>query len=109
MTKNIDDINKLKIENALITKQYNSLLKQYNTVLKAAKENADSNEYCIQELEKKFEKVLEIAKRSDMPPCLKDCNCDICHDKITENGKRCMQKGMREILKILTTSNNVQK
>lgn len=104
MTNSVDDINKLKLENVLISKQYNSLLRQYNKVLKAAVENADSNEYCIQELEKKFEKVLDIAKTHDTPPCLNiDCDCDKCHDDITEYGKTCMQKGLKDIIKILQT------
>ena len=50
----IEDINKLEKENELITKQYNSLLNKYNEVLKLAKENADSNEFCLQELEEKY-------------------------------------------------------
>ena len=70
----IDEINKLeqdldeahlqnkKLQDLLevATKQYNSLLKKYNEVLQLAKENADSNEYVIQELEKENEKLREI-------------------------------------------------
>lgn len=44
--------------------------------------------------------IKEIAITHDMPSCLKnDCNCDICQDKITEHSKRCMEKGLRDILK----------
>ena len=65
MSLTIDDINKLQQENELITKQYNSLLKQYNEVLGLAKKNADSNEYCIQTLEQKFEKLKELLTKFD--------------------------------------------
>ena len=53
----IDEINKLQQENELITKQYNSLLKKYNEVLRLAKENADSYEYCLRELEEENERL----------------------------------------------------
>ena len=53
----IDEINQLKAENEMIVKQYNSLLKQYNEVLRLAKENADSYEYCLRELEEENEKL----------------------------------------------------
>lgn len=70
----IDEINKLEqdldeahlknkeLQNLLeiTTKQYNSLLKRYNEILQLAKENANANEYCIQELEKENEKLKEI-------------------------------------------------
>lgn len=59
----IEEINKLESENEIIAKQYNSLLKQYNEVLKLAKENADSNEYCLQELENKVERLTDTLKR----------------------------------------------
>lgn len=82
--------------------QYNKVVEQNKKLQQLAKQQGDSYEYCIQELEKKFEKVLEIAKRSDMPSCLMvDCNCDICHDEVTENSKRCMKKGLFEIIKVL--------
>lgn len=51
----IDEINQLQQQIEIVTRQYNSLLKQYNSVLQAVKENADSNEYCLQELEGKYE------------------------------------------------------
>lgn len=79
---------------------------QYNEVVKQNKAYNNRN----MELEKVFKKILNIANVCNMPSCLDvDCNCDICHDKITENGKRCMQKGMREIIKLLTPPNDVQK
>ena len=79
---------------------------QYNKVVEQHK----SYNMLNMELEKVFKKILNIANVCDLPSCLNpDCNCDICHDEITENGKRCMQKGMREIIKLLTTSNGVQK
>lgn len=79
---------------------------QYNKVVEQNKSYNMRN----MELEKVFKKILKIANICDMPSCLDvDCNCDICHDEITENGKRCMQKGMREIIKLLTTPNDVQK
>ena len=53
----IDEINQLKEENERITKQYNSLLKQYHEVLRLAKENADSYEYCLREVEEENERL----------------------------------------------------
>lgn len=79
---------------------------QYNKVVEQNKNYNMRN----MELEKVFKKIFNIANVCDMPSCLDaDCNCDICHDEITDNGKRCMQKGMREIIKLLTTSNDVEK
>ena len=79
---------------------------QYNKVVEQNKSYNMRN----MELEKVFKKILNIANICDMPSCLdEDCNCDICHDEITENGKRCMQKGMMEIIKLLTTLNDVEK
>ena len=73
----IDEINELERKNEINVKQYNSLLKQYNEVLRLAKENADSMEYCCQELEKRLEpfqddyfrglnekQIAELAKKS---------------------------------------------
>lgn len=53
----IDEINDLERRYETNIKQYDSLLKQYNEVLKLAKENADTMDYCCEELEKKFEKI----------------------------------------------------
>jgi cysteinyl-tRNA synthetase len=85
----IDEINKLEKEYDIVTKQYNSLLKQYNEVLRLAKENADSNEYCLQELERRLapfqddyfkglteEQIAELAKKSIR--ITKD-NCELTH------------------------------
>lgn len=41
----------------IMCSQYETLLKQYNHVLKLAKENADSHEFCLQELEAKVEEL----------------------------------------------------
>ena len=73
----IEEINELERKNEINVKQYNSLLKQYNEVLRLAKENADSIEYCCQELEKRLEpfqdeyfrglnekQIAELAKKS---------------------------------------------
>ena len=48
----------------LASKQYDSLLKQYNNVLKLAKENADSNEYVIQDLEKENERLKQVLEEN---------------------------------------------
>lgn len=53
----IDEINDLERCYETSIKQYNSLLKQYNDVLKLAKENADANEYCLQNLECEIESL----------------------------------------------------
>lgn len=62
-----NDLTQTRLENKklqeileITSKQYNSLLKKYNEVIKLAKENADSNEFCIQELEKENEQLKEI-------------------------------------------------
>ena len=73
----IEEINELERKNEINVKQYNNLLKQYNEVLRLAKENADSMEYCCQELEKRLEpfqdeyfrglnekQIAELAKKS---------------------------------------------
>jgi hypothetical protein len=72
----IEEVNKLQQENEIISKRYNSLLKKYNEVLGLAKQNADSNEYCIQDLEKKFEKLKELLTK---------------FDNLIENESRCYQ------------------
>lgn len=48
----------------LAAKQYGSLLKKYNEVLKLAKDNADSSEYCLQELEKENERLKQILEEN---------------------------------------------
>lgn len=58
----IEEINKLEKEYDMLFKQYNVLLKKYNEVIRLAKENADSNEYCLQELEKKVERLTDTLK-----------------------------------------------
>lgn len=54
----IDEVNDLEKIYPIAIKQYNNLLKRYNEVLKLAKENADSYEFCLQELEIKIENLL---------------------------------------------------
>ena len=73
----INDINELvaelqmgKQELMLASNQYNSLLKQYNEVLSLAKRNADSNEYCIQELEKENEQLKKQIKDLEEMYCI---------------------------------------
>lgn len=53
----VDEINELERKYKINVKQYDELLKQYNAVLKLSKENADANEYCLQELEIKIENL----------------------------------------------------
>ena len=87
-------------------KAWDELNRKYTEVLKLAKTNADSNEYCLQELEQKYEQlrsaleeILESAKFAQCLPCgsgnLEDClNCD---DDNTNNGQFCMEKRIHEI------------
>lgn len=73
-----DSLYRLNYENQVKAEEnYKRLEQKYNEVLKLAKENADSNEYCIQELEKELEpfkdeyfnglsneQIAELAKKS---------------------------------------------
>ena len=90
----IDEVNELESTNEMIVKQYNSLLKQYNKVLKLAKENADSNEYCLQELEQKLEKIKNHCEEK-----LELCNN--CHTLDCDNCIYDKYRGYEEILDIL--------
>lgn len=49
----------LEFKYNMLAKQYAKLQEQYQKVLKLAKENADSNEYCLKELEKDYEKATQ--------------------------------------------------
>lgn len=49
----------LEFKYNMLAKQYAKLQEQYQKVLKLAKENADSNEYCLRELEKDYEKATQ--------------------------------------------------
>ena len=90
----IEEINKLESEYEVVSKQYNSLLKQYNEVLKLAKENADSNEYCLQELELKLETIKKHCEEK-----LELCNN--CHTLDCDNCIYGRYRGYEEILDIL--------
>lgn len=48
----------------LAAKQYDSLLKKCNEVLTLAKNNADINEVCLQELEKENERLKQILEEN---------------------------------------------
>lgn len=108
----IDEINLLHSQNEGLKKQNSDLqiaLKElsgkYIKVLDLAKKNADSNEYCLQELEAKNEQlqntlkeVLSIVQGSTEAPCLNiGCDCDNCDDECTDYGKSCMLKGLAKI------------
>lgn len=82
-------------ENDKLKQENKELKEKYSHVLELAKTNADSNEYCLQELEKKceqlrsaLEEILESAKFSQCLPCgsgnLEDCLN--CNDDTTNNG-----------------------
>lgn len=49
----------LEFKYIMLAKQYAKLQEQYHNVLKLAKENADSSEYCLRELEKDYEKATQ--------------------------------------------------
>lgn len=49
----------LEFKYNMLAKQYAKLQEQYQKVLKLAKENADSSEYCLRELEKDYEKATQ--------------------------------------------------
>lgn len=43
----------------------------------------------------------EIAKTSSELPCADYwCNCEKCNDDITNNGEKCMRKGLKRILEV---------
>lgn len=47
-------------------------------------------------------KIREIAKTSSDFPCADYwCNCEKCNDDITNNGEKCMRKGLKRILQII--------
>lgn len=47
-------------------------------------------------------KIREIAKTSSDLPCADYwCNCEKCNDDITNNGEKCMRKGLKRILQII--------
>lgn len=47
-------------------------------------------------------KIREIAKTSTDLPCADYwCNCEKCNDDITNNGEKCMRKGLKRILQII--------
>ncbi len=53
--------------------------------------------------------IKEIAKKSDMPPCLNiDCSCEKCKDGTTEKGSRCMQYGLVKILQKISEVQNAK-
>lgn len=74
---NIDEIKNLQEENKELKSKLKRLQRQYKNVLDLAKKNADANEYCLQELEKRLEpfrdeyfiglneqQIAELAKKS---------------------------------------------
>ena len=47
-------------------------------------------------------KIRAIAKTSSDLPCADYwCNCEKCNDDITNNGEKCMKKGLKRILKVI--------
>lgn len=55
------------------------------------------------------EKIEDIAKSHTSVHCLDpDCDCNNCHDEITENGKTCINKGRLEILTIINEVKNAR-
>lgn len=51
---------------------------------------------------KQINKIREIAKNSDQLPCVDYwCNCEKCNDDITNNGEKCMRKGLTQILEVI--------
>lgn len=50
----------------------------------------------------KINKIREIAKNSDMTPCMDlYCDCEKCNDDITDNGEKCMRKGLKQIFEVV--------
>ncbi|MCM1339400.1 MAG: hypothetical protein NC191_06990 [Muribaculaceae bacterium] len=60
----------------ITTRQYEALQKKYIEVLKLAKENADSYEYCLQELEEKIAELQQYkaSKQASYEAMQKRCN-----------------------------------
>lgn len=56
-TEKTDLIESLTTKLNFTTRQYEALHKKYAEVLKLAKENADSYEYCVRDLEKELEEL----------------------------------------------------
>ena len=102
----IEEINELERKNEINVRQYNELLKQYNTVLKIAKENADANEFCLKELEKRLEpfqneyfiglnerQIAELAKKS-MRLTKENIQMRECLEAIREEAKNSLKVGL---------------
>lgn len=102
----IEEMNELERKNEINVRQYNELLKQYNTVLKIAKENADANEFCLQELEKRLEpfqdeyfiglnerQIAELAKKS-MRLTKENIQMRECLEAIREEAKNNLKAGL---------------
>lgn len=102
----IEEINELERKNEINVRQYNELLKQYNAVLKIAKENADANWFCLQELEKRLEpfqdeyftglnerQIAELAKKS-MRLTKENIQMRECLEAIREEAKNSLKVGL---------------
>lgn len=48
-----------------VEREYNGLFKKYQNVLELSKENADSAEYCLRDLESKLDKIEDLVKSHD--------------------------------------------
>jgi len=87
---------KKELENCRLKKDYEELLKTANNggALLIAEKNKKNN------YRQALEEIKHIAEVSDSAPCLKyDCNCEHCKDECTNNGKHCMEYGLKKIQK----------
>ena len=78
----------LKAENERLKEENKELERKYADVLKLAKENADSNEYCLQELEKENEQLkADIESRTMCITCereLQNCNLQAENERLKD-------------------------
>ena len=102
----IDEINNLQKENEEFKSKLKRLQRKYNNILGLAKKNADANEYCLQELEKRLEpfqdeyftglnerQIADLAKKS-IRLTKENAKLIECLEEIQEEAKSSLQIGL---------------
>lgn len=98
------ELNRIKIENKKLKEELKDC--QQNALNRYIENNIQyvlaSNCMFVSRYKQALEKIEEIAKKSNNPPCLEfDCDCSKCEDETTDNGATCMQYGLEKFLDII--------